>query len=81
MRASPILSSSLSVNGAVIGGGYSFTPNWGIELEAAYEHIPSDDIIEHEVGAALSGGCQGCDHKTIHPAPLPGYEPGIQPIL
>jgi hypothetical protein len=41
--------------GAVIGGGYSFTLNWGIELEAGYEHIPSEDIIEHEVAAALNG--------------------------
>jgi hypothetical protein len=41
--------------GAVIGGGYSFTPNWGIEIEPAYVYIPSDDIIEPEVATALNG--------------------------
>jgi hypothetical protein len=41
--------------GAVIGGGYSFTLNWGIEIEPAYVYIPSDDIIEPEVATALNG--------------------------
>ena len=41
--------------GAVTGAAYYFTPKWGLELELAYEYIPTDDIVEHEISAALSG--------------------------
>jgi hypothetical protein len=41
--------------GAVVGGGYWFTRQWGLELEVAYEYIPTDDIVEHEIATALNG--------------------------
>ena len=41
--------------GATIGGSYEFTRHWGLELELAYEYIPTDDIVEHEISTALSG--------------------------
>ncbi len=41
--------------GAVTGAGYYFTRHWGLELEVAYEYIPTDDIVEHEISSALSG--------------------------
>jgi len=41
--------------GAVTGVAYFFTRRWGLELELAYEYIPTDDIVEHEISAALTG--------------------------
>jgi len=41
--------------GAVTGAAYYFTRRWGLELELAYEYIPTDDIVEHEISAALTG--------------------------
>ncbi|NNE19021.1 MAG: hypothetical protein HKN10_11145 [Myxococcales bacterium] len=41
--------------GAVTGAAYYFTRQWGLELELAYEYIPTDDIVEHEISTALSG--------------------------
>lgn len=41
--------------GAVIGGGYSFTLHWGLELEALYEYVPKGDVIDHEISTVLHG--------------------------
>jgi hypothetical protein len=41
--------------GAVIGGAYFFNPRWSLDLELGYANIPTDDIVEHEFTAALSG--------------------------
>jgi hypothetical protein len=41
--------------GAVVGGAYLFNPRWSLDLEAGYAYIPTDDIVTHEVSAALSG--------------------------
>ncbi len=41
--------------GAVIGGAYFFNPRWSLDLELGYANIPTDDIVEHEVSAALAG--------------------------
>jgi hypothetical protein len=39
--------------GAVIGGAYYFTKRWSLDLEIGYAYIPTDDIVTHEVSAAL----------------------------
>jgi hypothetical protein len=41
--------------GAVLGGAYFFNPRWSLDLEVGYANIPTDDIVEHEVSAALAG--------------------------
>ena len=41
--------------GAVIGGAYFFNPRWSLDLELGYANIPTDDIVENEFTAALSG--------------------------
>ena len=41
--------------GAVIGGAYFFTPRWSLDLELGYAYVPTEDIVEHELSAALSG--------------------------
>jgi len=41
--------------GAVIGGAYFFNPRWSLDLELGYANIPTDDIVTHEVSAALAG--------------------------
>ncbi|MDH3623016.1 MAG: hypothetical protein OES69_07140 [Myxococcales bacterium] len=41
--------------GAVIGGAYFFNPRWSLDLEVGYANVPTDDIVEHEVSAALAG--------------------------
>lgn len=41
--------------GAVIGGAYFFNPRWSLDLELGYAYIPTEDIVEHELSAALSG--------------------------
>jgi hypothetical protein len=41
--------------GAVIGGSRYFTDQWSLDLEVGYTYIPTDDIVEHEISAALSG--------------------------
>ena len=41
--------------GAVIGGAYFFNPRWSLDLELGYAYIPTDDIVTHEVSAALAG--------------------------
>ena len=41
--------------GAVIGGAYLFNPRWSLDLELGYANIPTDDIVENEFTAALSG--------------------------
>ncbi len=41
--------------GAVIGGAYFFDPRWSLDLELGYGYIPTDDIVTHEVTAALAG--------------------------
>ena len=41
--------------GAVIGGAYYFTERWSLDLEIGYAYIPTDDIVTHEISAALSG--------------------------
>ena len=39
--------------GAVIGGAYYFTERWSLDLEIGYAYIPTDDIVTHEISAAL----------------------------
>lgn len=41
--------------GAVIGGAYFFNPRWSLDLELGYANIPTEDIVEHEISAALCG--------------------------
>lgn len=41
--------------GAVIGGAYFFNPRWSLDLELGYANVPTDDIVTHEVSAALAG--------------------------
>jgi hypothetical protein len=41
--------------GAVIGGAYFFNPRWSLDLEIGYAYVPTDDIVTHEVSAALAG--------------------------
>lgn len=41
--------------GAVIGGAYFFNPRWSLDLEVGYAYVPTDDIVTHEVSAALAG--------------------------
>jgi len=41
--------------GPVIGGAYFFTPRWSLDLEVGYAYVPTDDIVTHEVSAALAG--------------------------
>ena len=41
--------------GAVIGGAYFFNPRWSLDLELGYAYLPTDDIVTHEVSAALAG--------------------------
>lgn len=41
--------------GAVMGGAYFFNPRWSLDLEIGYAYIPTEDIVEHELSAALSG--------------------------
>ena len=41
--------------GAVMGGAYFFNPRWSLDLELGYAYIPTEDIVEHELTAALSG--------------------------
>lgn len=41
--------------GAVIGGAYFFNARWSLDLELGYANIPTDDVVEHEFTAALSG--------------------------
>ena len=41
--------------GGVMGGAYFFNPRWSLELELGYAYIPTEDIVEHELTAALSG--------------------------
>lgn len=41
--------------GGVIGGAYFFNPRWSLDLEVSYAYVPTEDIVEHELGAALSG--------------------------
>jgi hypothetical protein len=40
--------------GAVIGGAYFFNPRWSLDLEIGYAYVPTDDIVTHEVSAALA---------------------------
>lgn len=39
--------------GGVMGAAYYFDPHWSLEL--GYAYIPTEDIAEHELTAALSG--------------------------
>ena len=41
--------------GGVMGGAYFFNPRWSLELELGYVYIPTEDIVEHELTAALNG--------------------------
>ena len=41
--------------GAVIGGCHYFTDRWSLDLELGYAYIPTEDIVEHELSAVLSG--------------------------
>lgn len=41
--------------GGVIGGAYFFNPRWSLDAEVSYAYVPTEDIVEHEIGAALSG--------------------------
>ena len=41
--------------GGVMGGAYFFNPRWSLDLELGYAYIPTEDIVEHELTAALSG--------------------------
>ncbi len=41
--------------GGVMGGSYFFNPRWSLDLELGYAYIPTEDIVEHELTAALSG--------------------------
>lgn len=41
--------------GGVVGGAYFFNPRWSLDLELGYAYIPTEDIVEHELTAALSG--------------------------
>ena len=45
---------SLGVGG-VIGGAYFFNPRWSLDAEVSYAYVPTEDIVEHELSAALSG--------------------------
>jgi hypothetical protein len=41
--------------GGVIGGAYFINPRWSLDVEFSYAYVPTEDIVEHELGAALSG--------------------------
>jgi hypothetical protein len=45
---------SFGVGGA-IGGAYFFNPRWSLDLELGYAYVPTEDIVEHELSAALGG--------------------------
>ena len=35
--------------------GYALTDRWSLDLEFDYAYIPTEDIVEHELSAVLSG--------------------------
>jgi hypothetical protein len=41
--------------GGVIGGAYFFNSRWSLDVEVSYAYVPTEDIVEHELSAALSG--------------------------
>jgi hypothetical protein len=41
--------------GGVIGGAYFINPRWSLDAEVSYAYVPTEDIVEHELSAALSG--------------------------
>ena len=41
--------------GAVTGGSYFVTERWSLDLELGYSFVPTDDVVTHEVAAALGG--------------------------
>jgi hypothetical protein len=41
--------------GGVVGGAYFFNPRWSLDAEVSYAYVPTEDIVEHELSAALSG--------------------------
>jgi hypothetical protein len=41
--------------GVVGGGAYYFNEHWSLDLEAGYSYVPTDDIVTHEIAAAISG--------------------------
>ena len=41
--------------GGDVGGAYFFNPRWSLDVEVSYAYVPTEDIVEHELGAALSG--------------------------
>jgi hypothetical protein len=41
--------------GVVGGGAYYFNEHWSLDLEAGYAYVPTDDIVTHEISAAVAG--------------------------
>lgn len=43
------------LNAFALAGAYFFNPRWSLDLEVGYAYVPTDDIVTHEVSAALAG--------------------------